>query len=264
MPAQRRNLKFPAHIQQHHVDQRKHRGHLLHTLGGRQTQNISQIRFPQHLLRRELFAQLRLNLLHFLQRELRRIQASWNLPIQIPSNDAAHRNRSHDPERHAGKPAKLKGSVQCNDERCGNPQQNMVVQPMPRTSLLPQPRPFFAQRIEENRQKHHEPEDTKLHANRAARLQQRMFRREWPLRRIQRVVVEPVSKDPRYQCHRQQVSDLEPRAMALLRVDDRLRWGDDDVRWGCGLRTHWAVAFSLSTSFSLSATFSSVLTENLL
>src|SRR5208337_2408062 len=180
-PSQRRYLEYAAQIQPHHVDQRHHRRQLLHALCGRQTQQRSQVRLRENPLFRQLLSQLGLDLLHFFQRKLRRRQTSRNLRVEVPSDDAAQGNREHDPKSDARKAAKLEGRVERNHKRCGEPQQDVVVQPVPRTPLPPQPSPALAQGIEKNTQEHSQSQHSELYANHSAGLQQGVFRRKRPL-----------------------------------------------------------------------------------
>src|SRR5664279_5873858 len=138
-PSQGGDLEHAVYIQQHHVDQRHHGRQFLHSLRGRQTQHRSQVGLRKNPLLGQLLCELCLNLLNFLQRKLRSIQTSWDLSVKIASDDAAQRNREHDPKSDAGKAAKLERGVERNHERCRESQQDVVVQPVPRTPLSPQP-----------------------------------------------------------------------------------------------------------------------------
>ena len=120
-------------------------------------------------------AQLDFRFLNFLDRKFGGVQASRNLRIQVAPDKSAERHRGHDPEGHAGDPSEFERGVQRDDQGRRRPQDHVEIQPVARISLLSQPAPSLAQRIEENHEKHEHAEHAQVYANRAARAQQGVF-----------------------------------------------------------------------------------------
>src|SRR5581483_8611962 len=77
----------------------------------------------------------------------RRIQAAWDLRIQVSPDHAACRNCRHDPEGNSGESLELERGVKSDDERGGESQKHVNVEPMPRIALFQQPRPALSQGI---------------------------------------------------------------------------------------------------------------------
>ena len=102
----------------------------------------------------------------------------------------------------------------------------MVVHPVPRTPLPPQPGPALAQGIEKDTEEHPQPQHAEFDSDHSAGLQQDVFGRKWPLGGTERVVVEAVCKNPGDERDGNQVSQEQADLMTSLGVDRGFCRGD--------------------------------------
>ena len=104
----RATRKARATSQHEHVPQRRDHGKLLHTsLAARQGQQRAQIASETSRCCGQLSGEFLMQFLQFFLRHFRGFQVPRNLPVEIAADDAADRNRKHDPERHPAKPPNL-------------------------------------------------------------------------------------------------------------------------------------------------------------
>src|SRR5437868_8197968 len=116
-----------------------------------------------------------------------------------------------------------------NDERCRQSKEDVDVQPVPRVSLLHQPGPALAQRVEEYRKENKHAEEPKLQANGSAGFEQCVLGREGALRGVEGVVIEAVNGERKQQRDGDHVSADQPKAMpvaAARRRTHRANWSD--------------------------------------
>src|SRR5581483_1552455 len=180
----------------------------------------------------------------------RRIQAAWDLRIQVSPDHAACRNCRHDPEGNSGESLELERGVKSDDERGGESQKHVNVEPMPRIALFQQPRPALSQGIKKDGKEYKQAEKSQLQSNRAAGPQNGMFRRERPMDHVQPVIFPPVNRQSQQQRNGCCISKNQSQPVASVTFRDM-------YRSGTGRGRKYAGAHCL-------ATYSSVLTENCL
>src|SRR5689334_13490550 len=103
--------------------------------------------------------------------------------------------------------------MQGDDERRGDAEQDVKVEPVFSCADSTQPSPSLAKRIEKDYGEHCETEETELHTDLSAWLQQSMLLEEWPFERIRSVVVETVAEESRDQCDHHDITRDQQDAM---------------------------------------------------
>src|SRR5215467_8904881 len=137
--------------------------------------------------------------------------------------------------------------MECDDKRLVDAEDDVVIEPVPRVAFLHQPAPVLTQRVKEDDQEHEHAQPSQLDADEATGAQGCVLGRERAVRRTQRVVIKTVDRQCKDQGRKKKVSSYHAGTMPALAI---LNWRNRSC--------------DRSVSAHFSATFSSVLTENLL
>src|ERR1017187_140628 len=138
--------------------------------------------------------------------------------------------------------------MECNHERRPEAKQHVKIEPALGTALASEPSPSFAQRVEEDDQKHRQPQETQFQSQSATGFEKGVFGGKRAVGLRKRVVVEAVNCNREGQAHGDHISGHEPYTMTTFCVS---RGCDCGGCYGC-ICAH------------LFVTCSSVLTANLL
>src|SRR4029077_4822172 len=114
-------------VEDHHVDQSDRNGQARDLLGVGHPQQRPQVGLGKKPLRGQLLGKVLLQFLQLLHRELYGGDSAGNLGVEIPSDNAAGRDRKHDPESHAGDTFELQGGVESDNKRRSQAHQYMDV-----------------------------------------------------------------------------------------------------------------------------------------
>ena len=145
----------------------------------------------------------------------------------------------------------LERGVQRDDERGGEAQQHMEVQPVASQALPAEPRPVLAQGVEEDDQEHGKTKDAELDPDASAGPEQHMLRHERAVIGAGCVVIKAISQDAYDQGDGNDVAGNQAQPVTGFRILCGDRYRGLQRGWGGGC-AHFC------------ATCSSVVTENCL